>query len=148
MKYCMLLLLPLLAFVSPNNTQGIDNKSQKIQDETDVFVQKFIDAVKSKNTSKIMACMDADYVRDQHDQFLKGNTKQFIDELFGGSAEKTGEWKNTPLKKIKNIELKSRNEEHLVFRIKSGRIWIRVELTLTVTTKNGDTVLGIRGAVG
>jgi hypothetical protein len=44
----------------------------------------FDQAVERHSLKKMMKFMDSDYILDQHDQMLQGNTKQFIDELLSG----------------------------------------------------------------
>lgn len=55
------------------------------------FLETFTTAVASHNPDAVMNLMDADYKKEQHDAFLKGNTQQFLDEFFCGYDPADGE---------------------------------------------------------
>ncbi|MBK8681323.1 MAG: hypothetical protein IPN31_05325 [Bacteroidetes bacterium] len=74
-KQCALILLTVCnVFIATSQTPV----------ELEKFISKFEKAVISHNYNKVLKHTDADYRTEQHDAFLKGNTKQFIDELFCG----------------------------------------------------------------
>lgn len=45
---------------------------------------RFASAVKKHDSKACLNYFDTDYRIKQHDQFLEGNTKQFLDEFFAG----------------------------------------------------------------
>jgi hypothetical protein len=51
------------------------------------FAVKFSKAVLSGKPENCLPYFDKDYVREQHDVFLKGNTMQFVSEFIYGFSE-------------------------------------------------------------
>ena len=68
------------------------------------FINQFSEAVSSHNQSKVIKCTDKDYRNEQID-FLGGNKKQFVDELFGGFDIQSGEYINLQLEEIELIHV-------------------------------------------
>lgn len=59
--------------VCPENYKDIEKLSKK-----------FVSAVKKHDLNACMKCFDMQYRLQQHDSFLKGNTKQFVEEFLAG----------------------------------------------------------------
>ncbi|MBK8486782.1 MAG: hypothetical protein IPL48_03235 [Bacteroidetes bacterium] len=90
-KQCALILLMLCnVFIATSQTPV----------ELEKFISKFEKAVISHNYKKVLKLTDADYKSEQHDVLLKGNTKQFIDELFSGYDIQTDAFINFKLTEI------------------------------------------------
>lgn len=64
-------------------------------------------AVMSHKYKKVLRLSDADYRSEQHDDFLAGNTRQFVDELFSGYHIQTNAYINFKLADIDAISTKS-----------------------------------------
>lgn len=78
MKHLLLFCALLISFTTAFSQQP-DNK------KLESFCKKFAKAVLTGKPEKCMKFFDKDYVTEQHDQFLKGNTLQFVSEyLLGG----------------------------------------------------------------
>lgn len=68
----LLLLIPCFAF-----TFKIKEKAEET-----IFLRKVEVAVKTHDADKLMSYIEPEYKRIQHDEFLGGNTTQFLNEFF------------------------------------------------------------------
>jgi hypothetical protein len=62
----------------------------KPKGELKTFLDRFQKAALSNDTHTLLLLMDLTYKKEQHDEFLKGNTVQFLDEFFCGHMVKPG----------------------------------------------------------
>lgn len=70
------------------------------------YLSKFEKAVITHNYKALLKLSDADYKAEQHDAFLSGNTRQFIDELLSGYQLQTNAFINFRLSDIDAISIK------------------------------------------
>ena len=59
--------------------------------------EEFLSAIEKHDLGKALTFFSPEYVAEQHDNFLKGNTEQFFTEFFASEYSKedgTTEWKN------------------------------------------------------
>ncbi len=101
MKNILPLFLLLIIYTHSSFAQKIE-----IPTEHQKVVHLFINGVKNHSEKDILKAMDKKYRKEQI-KFLKGNKKQFIDELFGGEDLTTHEYENQSLNTIEDIELYS-----------------------------------------
>jgi hypothetical protein len=120
---------------------------QEVSDKQVKFVNTFLDVVHSHNGKKTIKMMDKKYRKDQL-AFLKGNTEQFLNELFSGEDLLSGEYVSIEFANILKIEvaeviaLKEGGFTY-IFRIRDGQHDILSSLFLVATGK-----LGLVGASG
>jgi len=111
------------------------------------FVNTFLEVVHTHNRKKVIKMMDKKYRKEQI-AFLKGNTEQFVNELFSGEDLLTGDYINIKFANILKIEvaeviaLKEGGFTY-IFRIRDGEHDILSSLFLVATGK-----FGFVGAVG
>ena len=105
MRHLFILLLSIVS-LTPVKTraQGI---AQEKDSELELFIQKFMSAANNRNVDSVMMMMDPAYKMEQHDRFLKGNTKQFLNELFCGNLTDGSGFKCVKFKKIRFVQLAS-----------------------------------------
>lgn len=109
----------IFAFAGISPGQQVTNKDIK------KFCKGFITAVNKHDLSACLNYFDNDYRVAQHDKFLGGNTKQFVEEFLAGYSEKLapdGNMYVPDFDNIGNIELTAidfagENECYVVFRI-------------------------------
>lgn len=121
--------------------------SQNSEEERLMFVNTFIDAVKTHDQKAILKHIDKSYKKEQL-KLLKGNKSQFINELFSGINEME-EYKTPELSDIMNVELidmKAIDDTNYncAFEVETGDNVLYVELVLSLNKKK----LGFVGAVG
>ncbi len=126
---------------------SFDNK------EVELFLKSFENSVQSHQKKQVLEFLDEDYKKSQHDEFLNGNTKQFLNELFCGNLKNNSEEFKCAvfdeITVIKHIEFKQEDELiHVFFEVKCNDEIILVDLYLKESIKNGKKELGVLGAVG
>jgi hypothetical protein len=100
--------------------------------------------------------MDVDYRTEQHDNFLQGNTRQFINEFFCGTyaIDKKGNTKfNCPglesISSVKTIKIiPSENGYKYTFKFKSGGKTYTSQCHISVKIIKNKKQFGLVGAVG
>ena len=75
--------LTLLALLSTCKSQ----KSAKTESSVESFTTEFEQSVLTHKPEEILKFMTNSYVKEQHDEFLEGRTKQFLNEFFCGKTE-------------------------------------------------------------
>jgi hypothetical protein len=80
-----IVLISLLFLVSCTTPKNLPNGAVevKLMNSMDEFVTEFLSAVIAKDQIMVMVMMHPSYVKEQHDEFLEGRTKQFLSEFFG-----------------------------------------------------------------
>lgn len=78
-----ILLLILVVGCSPvkylKSTETQDKKAMK------TFLNEIKNVALNKHYTELMTYMDSDYLKEQHDYFLKGNDLKFVNEIFCGN---------------------------------------------------------------
>lgn len=118
----------------------------------DGFFSDFETAVLSHNPQSIIQYMDKDYKKEQHDEFLKGNTTQFLNEFFSGTELNSKNFIHTDYTKISKLtktDLQVFKDYYLVtYHIVCDGKSLKCTWTLMMKL-NGDTLrFGLYGAVG
>lgn len=75
----LLMFLFLIPFVSSSQTEKpmkFNEKSPEV-----IFLRQVESAIKTNDADKLMSLMEPSYKRSQHDEFLEGNTTQFLNEF-------------------------------------------------------------------
>ncbi len=116
------------------------------------FLKAFETAVAGKDFNGLFKLVDPAYKKEQHKRMLKGNTEQFLDELFCGNLAvgkgfkcvKVGTvtaLKRRHVKKVKDIY-------EVEYEVTAGGTTIICTWTLRVRQEEGKQLLGLVGAVG
>jgi len=117
-----------------------------------LFLKNYEKDVLKHNTEKVLLLMDKEYLSEQHDNNLRGNTKQFLDEFFCGNlTNKEGfvciKFINvTQMERLKIIE--KENSFIVKYRIVSKQNEIETEWDVSMQTIEGKIIFGLIGAVG
>ena len=94
----ILISILLLLFVLPFPLQA--------QQDLAPFLAGFEKAAEKHKYKKVLAYMDHDHRVEQHDRFLQGRTKQFIDEFFCGYESLTHDgYHNIGLDRVEDLQL-------------------------------------------
>jgi hypothetical protein len=115
--------------------------AQEVPKDLQQFLDKFFLAVTSHNSAEVMNLMDPDYKKEQHDAFLKGNTKQFLDEFFCGYDPADGEtYECMKFNEVIKLELSSHipDIELYIVMVHVTDSDSTVEVTWMVSAKLGD----------
>lgn len=116
------------------------------------FLADFEKAVVSHNTEKLMELMDPDYVKNQHDEMLRGNTSQFINEFFCGNLADGSGFKCLKLLEIEGAKMHELVKEdgyyYVYYTISSAKIKVTCSWTITVKEIDGERIFGFFGASG
>ena len=124
---------------------GQDISKQQVR-----FANKFIDAVSTNNSKKVIKMLDKGYKKEQL-KILAGNKEQLINELFGGEdltdhsiyvTIKLDEIKKIEIAEV--IQLKGGEGYNYIFRVKSDRFEVHSSLRL----KKRGCKYGFEGAYG
>ncbi|MFN3939514.1 MAG: hypothetical protein ACK4IY_02930 [Chitinophagales bacterium] len=75
----------------------------QIPDKLEKYLTKLEKAVANHSYNAVLKLTDTDYRKEQHDDFLQGNTKQFVDELLSGYSVETNIFVNHTLNDISSI---------------------------------------------
>lgn len=154
MKYLLFLLLiiPIIGCSGPKNiayNYGPDPLSEDLIN----YLLKFQETVISHDPVNLMKLLDPKYIREQHDDFLKGNTEQFIDELFCGYIGRTKEsFKCLKLKNITHIDILSIEPEgdrgyRVYYHVSNDQFVIEANWFINIL-HDSDQKFGLVGAVG
>lgn len=125
--------------------------AQEVPTDLKEFLDKFASAVTSHNAEEVMNLMDPDYRKEQHDAFLKGNTKQFLDEFFCGYDPADGEtYECIKFNEVIKLELTTHIPDVelyiVIFHVTDSDS--TVEVTWMVSAKPGDDGKNNFGMIG
>ena len=96
----LLMAMMLMAVVDANAQKYTKNTVKGI---TNAFISTLMECESLEST---LVFFDPDYVAEQHDDFLEGRTKQFLEEFLCGNVKK-GYYDMTPeLSRIKSMKVK------------------------------------------
>lgn len=116
------------------------------------FLNDFELAVQNHDSKTVMQCMDSDYKTNQHDNFLRGNIRQFLDEFFCGNLAGKEGFECIPFNDITRLErLDISMDDGMItvrYMVVSGKSTIEAECYVTISTVNNDIVYGMASAVG
>ncbi|MBP8753847.1 MAG: hypothetical protein KBH39_06460 [Chitinophagales bacterium] len=140
-KQCALILLTVCnVFIATSQTPV----------ELEKFISKFEKAVTAHKYNKELKLTDADYRAEQHDDFLSGNTKQFIDELFSGYEIQTDTFINFKLTDIDALTVQevfqNSHTDYTMSWLVSSKKTGSAKCQLHITKKKNKW--GVVGAVG
>lgn len=117
------------------------------------FLVRFETAVINHDAQAVLTFFDETYKKEQHDQFLKGNTEQFLMNFFCGNTVKLETYSCLALNEIKKIKRVSLdvmdvNECVIQYKLKANDRMIMLYAAIYRKTYNGLTQWGFVGAVG
>jgi hypothetical protein len=122
----------------------------QLSDDAQAYLKSFENAAEDGNKEKLLALMDDEYIRTQHDGFLEGRTDQFLKEFFCGKT--TDGYECTEPEKIKKLKLQKIMQTQEGFDVTYKVITkdYKIEATWFVKIKsvNGKVIYGISGGVG
>lgn len=130
------------------------HKSTTSATPTENFTTEFEQTVLKHKPDEILKFMTNDYVKEQHDEFLQGRTKQFLNEFFCGNTDtKPSKFKCvddiTQIKEIVRVSITPTNYGHeYVFKIKINNEWIRVNCSISNSPSKHNPKMGLVGASG
>jgi hypothetical protein len=139
---------------------GCASLSHRPQEENEVqvhravvdFLVSFERAVLAKDSDSILAHMATRYLDEQHVDFLKGNTDQFITEFFSGDSSGEEPFVSMPLHQICSLELvqlrETENGYQVIYRVWSVDTMIECEWRLVRMGIGGMPGFGLVGAWG
>lgn len=129
----------LLAIIGFGFTTKLKEKSDEVK-----FLRQVESAIKAHDADKLMEFMDPEYKRIQHDEFLAGNTTQFLNEFFCSEI---------PFLQITDATLLdcllikgTKNEYTVTFEIKGNEITISCSFFMIKNMNTGEFT--IYSAVG
>ncbi len=153
MKTLTTLILVFITFtVFGQEKQNSTAKNTETLKKLESFLKNYEKDVLKHNTEKVLLLMDKEYLSEQHDNNLRGNTKQFLDEFFCGNlTNKEGfvciKFINvTQMERLKIIE--KENSFIVKYRIVSKQNEIETEWDVSMQTIEGKIIFGLIGAVG
>lgn len=122
-------------------------------EQLSTFVNEFLTAATQHDEKMVIKKLDHIYVKEQLKKFLKGNKKQFLDELFSGRDEKKDEYLTVPFHSITSIEVVEiiPNDETMTdyfFIVKTEKNEVKCQLFLRHHKIRGKYKLGFEGSFG
>ncbi len=124
---------------------------EDLPEDLQAFLTDFEASVSAGNQGNVMALMDPNYVKEQHDGMLDGRTEQFISEFLSGVSE-SGTFKTISLNEVKSTEFIRLEEKAgstmVYYKIKSDNTIISCYWQIITREENGIRVYGFFGAVG
>lgn len=150
MKKVLYIFLPILLLgCSTTKKLGL-NKEQ--YNQLNIFLTKFEEAVIQHNKTKVIACMDKDYVYEQHDIFLNGKTHQFLNEFFCGYTIENKKFKCLEFETITTVKRKviatENNNLQVYYKITSNNFTINTNWMVKVVKEANVVHYSLVGAVG
>ena len=128
----------------------VDNK--KLPNYMVSFLNEFENASVNYDSGKLIELLDSEYRDEQLNFFHKGNTENFLNELFCGSFVSEAGFKclmYNSIKQIKFIKAENIQEGYTVYyMVNDGTYEIICSWVVTVKTVNQKTTYGIFGALG
>lgn len=124
----------------------------KIPPDVKTFLRTFENAVRANDIPKIMQLMDSEYVAEQHDGMLQGNTQQFIREFFCGNIMDGTGFECVNLLDVNSLRLLRLDENagyyDVSYEINAKHIRIHTQWVIRIREQNGSPTLGLVGAMG
>ncbi len=142
----------MIAFSGCSSLKTKKSNDKQYPENLEQYLSEFEKSVLKHDAERLMELMDENYVRDQHDQLLQGNTTQFVNEFFCGNIVKGQGFKCLKFKEISSLKRTGLEEVHEGFRVSyivsDKKDKIQTEWTITVKQFNGKTYYGLYGASG
>lgn len=116
-----------------------------------VFCKSFETEILNNNLTEALSFFDPDYKATQHDDFLAGNTSQFITEFLAGAPKGEALFRTPKIEEVKSIKLRKiqfegENEATAILSIKlNDGVTISSQVLIIVKSK---TKMYFVGAVG
>ena len=127
--------------------------AQTSDPELNNFFGSFQRVVLDHNQDETIAHLTPTYVKQQLRKMLKNNKEQFLNELFAGADETSGEFTTFRFNDITSFEVleciaDGDNEWDIVLLIGDGKHKAKCDLSLYRYKKGKKFVFGCEGAVG
>lgn len=131
----------------------LDDTSKSDKTEMKVYLKEMKAAILSHDKSELMKIMDADYVKEQHDQFLEGRTEQFLNEVFCGNDINDESFHCIRYESIESVKIKMVEQVQplvykLLLEVKDDENEVECQLLISKKSLDSQTIFGIVGAVG
>jgi len=128
-------------------TSSTDKKAMK------TFLKEIKEVTLNKHYTVLMNYMDADYLKEQHEGFLKGDDLQFINEIFCGKDITDDSFHCIKQENVIHFETKEITQvEDLVYKalfiVGDDKNKVACHLLISKKIVDGKTKFGIVGAVG
>lgn len=146
-----LLFLLLVVGCSPvkyiKSTGAEDKKAMK------TFLKEIKDVALNKHYTELMTYMDSDYLREQHDYFLKGNDLKFVNEIFCGNDVNDDSFHCIEQQSISYFETKEISQIEdtkykALFHVGNENNKVACKLLISKKIVDGQIKFGIVGAIG
>ena len=129
------------------DTNKADKKAMKI------FLKDIEEATLNKHYTVLMTFMDADYLKEQHEDFLEGNDIQFVNEIFCGKDINDDSFHCIKQENISHFEIKEITQIEdtkykALFEVGNGTNKVNCKLLISKKVIGGKIKLGIMGAIG
>jgi hypothetical protein len=117
------------------------------------FLKELPEVAKNQHYTVLMDYIDEDYIKTQHDDFLKGDDLQFVNELFCGNSIKDNSFhciNQNEITQFDIIEVNQLNSTSYQIKIHvgDGMHTILSQLKIVKKIKNDKPKYGLVGAVG
>ena len=116
------------------------------------FLVDFEKAVVSHDSKKLLKLIDRNYLNEQCYGFLKGNTEQFINELFCGNLVNEDKFQCLTFIQIDRLELveQERQDDYytVVYKVSANGAEINADWVIVVNTVKGKIICGLEGPRG
>lgn len=149
-KTVLFLLLGIFTLTCPSFLSAQDVEAPE---DLKVFLNGFVEAAKAGNKDQIMALMDADYKKEQHDAFLEGDTEKFLNKFFCGYDPSDGERYEcmvyTNLKELKLTTVLPDTDLYIVlFHVTDNDSTVEVTWIVSAKKIDGKPNYGMVGTYG
>lgn len=116
------------------------------------FLTDFEKVVVKHHSEKVLQLMDQDYVKQQHDNIYRGNTKRFLNEFFCGPMINKKKFTCLEFHKIDRLKrvdfAKDNTYYYLFYEVTSRKKTIKCKWKVTVKQINKIVTYGLFGANG
>jgi hypothetical protein len=150
-KYLVIVLISIL-FACSSSSKYVTVENTKLAVDMIEFLIEFEKASINSNSEKLLQLLDPEYREIQLEDFHRGKTDQFLNELFcGNDINKEGfncfDYKT--VQSIKFVKAENNADGYFVYyKVSDGENDILCSWLVTVKSINQKTVYGIYGALG
>ncbi len=147
------LLISLLAFSACSSVVYLPETKKTDKKELKQFLKELPDVAVNKHYTELMEYMDAGYLKDQHEGFLKGDDIQFVNEIFCGNDINDNSFHCINQNEITSFEIKTVEQIEdtkykALFIVGDAVNKVSCEMLISKTMVDGKPVFGLIGAVG
>ena len=152
-KNLLFILITLLTLVSCSNVIYLKETVKVDKSAMKTYLKDLKEVALNKHYTVLMSYMDADYLKEQHEENLNGNDLQFVNEIFCGkdiiddsfhciTQESITYFEAKEITQIEDTKYKA------LFIVGNTENKVACKLLISKKIKDGKIKLGILGAVG